>query len=75
MAGANRTTMAKLNRETRMSERRAAKQMRRDARKNGEIAPVVSDEPESLDHLDRFVPSDFDSDHGLRRVEESSRKD
>ena len=73
MAG-QRTTMAKLNRETRVSQRRVEKQMRRDARKNGEIAPVVSDEPESLDHLDRFVPSDFDGDSGLRRLEESTRQ-
>lgn len=73
MAG-QRTTMAKLNRETRVSQRRAEKQMRKEARKNGEVAPVVSDEPESLDHLDRFSPSDFDGDSGLRRVEESSRK-
>ena len=69
---AKRTTMAKLNRERNVAQRRAEKDMRRDARKNGDVAPVVSDEPEALDHLDRFVPSDFDSDSGLRRLEESS---
>lgn len=68
MAG-QRTTMAKFNREARVAQRRAEKQMRKEARKNGEVSADVSDEPESLDHLDRFTPSDFDGDSGLRRME------
>ena len=48
MAGSNRkTTMAKLNRERKLLERRAAKQAKKDARKKAaaEERPVVGELP------------------------------
>lgn len=40
-----KTTMAKLNREAKMRERRMDKQMRKDARKRGDLVTEEVDEP------------------------------
>ena len=43
--GKKKTTMAKLNREARLRERRAAKQQRKDARRDAAATGVHSDAP------------------------------
>ena len=51
-SGKRKTTMAKLNREQRLRERKMEKQRRKDTRKDDE--PDVA-EVEDLSHLDRYV--------------------
>jgi hypothetical protein len=64
-SGKQKTTMAKLNRERKMRERRMDKQARKDARKLGLI-----DEPEDTAVVERVGGSGFDaSDPTLRSVE------
>jgi hypothetical protein len=52
-SGKRKTTMAKLNREQRLRERKMEKQHRKDTRKDDE--PDVVEEVEDLSHLDRYV--------------------
>ena len=52
-SGKRKTTMAKLNREQRLRERKMEKQHRKDTRKDDE--PEVVEEVEDLSHLDRYV--------------------
>ncbi|MET0603721.1 MAG: hypothetical protein ABW167_17185 [Baekduia sp.] len=52
-SGKRKTTMAKLNREQRLRERKMEKQHRKDTRKDDE--PAVVEEVEDLSHLDRYV--------------------
>jgi hypothetical protein len=52
-SGKRKTTMAKLNREQRLRERKMEKQHRKDTRKDDE--PDVTAEAEDLSHLDRYV--------------------
>jgi hypothetical protein len=52
-SGKRKTTMAKLNREQRLRERKMEKQHRKDTRKDDE--PDVAPEAEDLSHLDRYV--------------------
>jgi ribosome-binding protein aMBF1 (putative translation factor) len=52
-SGKRKTTMAKLNREQRLRERKMEKQHRKDTRKDEE--PDVVEEVEDLSHLDRYV--------------------
>jgi hypothetical protein len=52
-SGKRKTTMAKLNREQRLRERKMEKQHRKDTRKDDEPAEV--EEVEDLSHLDRYV--------------------
>ena len=50
-SGKRKTTMAKLNRERRLQERRAAKQIRKDARKRAALESDGTDTVASADHL------------------------
>jgi hypothetical protein len=52
-SGKRKTTMAKLNREQRLRERKMEKQHRKDNRQPEE--PDAVDEVEDLSHLDRYV--------------------
>jgi hypothetical protein len=52
-SGKRKTTMAKLNREQRLRERKMEKQHRKDTRKQDE--PDAVEETEDLSHLDRYV--------------------
>lgn len=52
-SGKRKTTMAKLNREQRLRERKMAKQHRKDTRKDED--PAAVEEVEDLSHLDRYV--------------------
>jgi len=52
-SGKRKTTMAKLNREQRLRERKMEKQHRKDTRKDDD--PAVVEEVEDLSHLDRYV--------------------
>jgi hypothetical protein len=52
-SGKRKTTMAKLNREQRLRERKMEKQHRKDTRKDDE--PDETAEAEDLSHLDRYV--------------------
>jgi hypothetical protein len=52
-SGKRKTTMAKLNREQRLRERKMEKQRRKDTRKDDD--PAVVEEVEDLSHLDRYV--------------------
>lgn len=64
-SGKQKTTMAKLNRERKMRERRMDKQARKDARKLG-----LTNEPEDTVVTERVGGSGFDaSDPTLRSVE------
>ena len=58
-AGKKKTTMAKLNRETKLRDKRAQKQARKAARKltAADDAEVVTDGDEDLSALDRFDAS------------------
>lgn len=53
-SGKRKTTMAKLNREQRLRERKMEKQHRKDTRKDDE-PDVAEAEVEDLSHLDRYV--------------------
>jgi hypothetical protein len=52
-SGKRKTTMAKLNREQRLRERKMEKQHRKDNRPAAE--PDAVEETEDLSHLDRYV--------------------
>ncbi len=52
-SGKRKTTMAKLNREQRLRERKMEKQRRKDTRQPDD--PAVVEEVEDLSHLDRYV--------------------
>jgi hypothetical protein len=52
-SGKRKTTMAKLNREQRLRERKMEKQHRKDNRPVAE--PDAVEETEDLSHLDRYV--------------------
>lgn len=52
-SGKRKTTMAKLNREQRLRERKMEKQHRKETRKDDD--PAVVEEVEDLSHLDRYV--------------------
>ncbi len=52
-SGKRKTTMAKLNREQRLRERKMEKQHRKDNRPTAE--PDAVEETEDLSHLDRYV--------------------
>jgi hypothetical protein len=54
-SGKRKTTMAKLNREQRLRERKMEKQHRKDTRKDDEPDVAEADEVEDLSHLDRYV--------------------
>ena len=54
-SGKRKTTMAKLNREQRLRERKMEKQHRKDTRKDDEPDPAAVEEVEDLSHLDRYV--------------------
>jgi len=54
-SGKRKTTMAKLNREQRLRERKMEKQHRKDTRKDDEPDTVAEAEVEDLSHLDRYV--------------------
>jgi hypothetical protein len=55
-SGKRKTTMAKLNREQRLRERKMEKQHRKDTRKDDEPDAVDAvEEVEDLSHLDRYV--------------------
>jgi hypothetical protein len=55
-SGKRKTTMAKLNREQRLRERKMEKQHRKDTRKDDEPDVVEGEaEVEDLSHLDRYV--------------------
>jgi hypothetical protein len=47
-SGKKKTTMAKLNRETRLRERRAIKEASKEARKLARLEPPVDTEPSEL---------------------------
>ena len=65
--GKKKTTMAKLNREARLRERRAAKQQRKDARRDAAATGVHSDGPplEALEALEVEVGPQRSSDESL----------
>jgi hypothetical protein len=64
-SGKQKTTMAKLNRERKMRERRMDKQARKDARKLG-----LTDAPDDTIAVERVGGSGFDAaDPTLRSVE------
>ena len=65
--GKKKTTMAKLNREARLRERRAAKQQRKDARRDAAAAGVHSDAPplEAFETLEVEVGPQRSSDESL----------
>jgi len=54
-SGKRKTTMAKLNREQRLRERKMEKQHRKDTRKDDEPDVAAEAEAEDLSHLDRYV--------------------
>ena len=54
-SGKRKTTMAKLNREQRLRERKMEKQHRKDNRPVAEPDAVEETEVEDLSHLDRYV--------------------
>jgi hypothetical protein len=54
-SGKRKTTMAKLNREQRLRERKMEKQHRKDNRTPAEPDAVEETETEDLSHLDRYV--------------------
>jgi hypothetical protein len=57
--GKKKTTMAKLNRETRLRERRAEKQARKDARKNAaEHGPEESEDAVVADPGERVLSTE-----------------
>ncbi|WP_372789703.1 hypothetical protein [Paraconexibacter sp.] len=65
--GKKKTTMAKLQREQRMREKRMDKQARKEARKREAAQPVatLTEDPESVDVLGSAdMPTDADADAG-----------
>jgi hypothetical protein len=60
-SGKKKTTMAKLARESRLRERRAAKAARKDARKLAALNPDLPDEALSEEHFDGDVEANAEA--------------
>lgn len=68
MSGKKKTTFAKLNREAKVREKRAAKGMRKEQRqREAEAGGETQHEPEDLSHLDVLSVQDLDGDFTVRR--------
>jgi len=65
-SGKKKTTMAKLNREQRLRERKMAKEARKEARRRGDL-----DEPETT-ASDTDLPDELVALHGGRPVTEAT---
>ena len=70
MAGRNKTTFAKMNRETKVREKREASMARKEQRKRDRDAGfVVEHEVEDLSHLDVAVVEGVEPDVTTKRAD------
>jgi hypothetical protein len=68
LAGKQKTTFAKLNRETKVREKRQAKSLRKeDRRREGDAGSAIEDQVEDLSHLDVAVVEGVEPDVTVKR--------
>ena len=68
MAGKKKTTFAKLNRETKVREKRQAKSIRKeDRQREGDAASRIEHQVEDLSHLDVAVVEGVEPDVTVKR--------
>jgi hypothetical protein len=68
LAGKKKTTFAKLNRETKVREKRQAKSLRKeDRRREGDAGSAIEDQVEDLSHLDVAVVEGVEPDVSVKR--------
>ena len=68
MAGRNKTTFAKLNRETKVREKREASMLRKEQRRRDRDAGIkVEHQEEDLSHLDVAFVEGVEPDVGVKR--------